>query len=522
MENEERVASLAKPVKKGIMRLIFSRFFLIALVLVLQIVIGIGTFLWFRKELPAILYVQTVFVFAMVVYLFNCNMDSSAKLTWIFIISILPFAGAVMLFFTQMNFGHRMETKLVKKQINDTRTKIAKQHHVLKAVEHDGSGTDDLCRYLNKTGCFPLYDKTKVKFFPLGEDKFNAMLRELEKAEKFIFMEYFIVEEGYMWGRILDILLHKASEGVEVRVMYDGMCEMSTLPINYWKLLESKGIHAKSFSPIKPVMSSHYNYRDHRKILVIDGKVAFNGGVNLADEYINRIERFGHWKDTAVMLKGPAVKSFTLMFLQMWYIGVENPDYDTWLTVPVDEEDVKGCVMPYCDCPLDEYKAGEAVYIDILYRANDYVHIMSPYLILDGEVETALCFAAQKGVDVKLILPGIPDKKVAYALAKTHYKKLYEAGVKIYEYTPGFVHAKVFVSDDEKAVVGTINLDYRSLYHHFECATYMYQTDCVADIEKDFQETLAKCRVVTSESIKNEKISYKLVGSIAKMISPLM
>jgi cardiolipin synthase len=332
-----------------------------------------------------------------------------------------------------------------------------------------------------------------------------------------------------MWGRILDVLTRKVEQGVEVRVMYDGMCEMSTLPADYFKLLRAKGIHAQAFSPIVPIVSSHYNYRDHRKILVIDGKVAFNGGVNLADEYINRIERFGHWKDTAVMLKGPAARSFALMFLQMWNMKPETKDadseadYEKWLSLPAHEEDdAKGYVMPYCDCPLDEYKAGEAVYMDMLNRATDYVHIMSPYLILDGELETALCFAAQRGVDVKLILPGIPDKKVAYSLAKTHYLALHKAGVKIYEYTPGFVHAKVFVSDDIKAVVGTINLDYRSLYHHFECATYMYKTDCIADIEKDFQETLTKCRTVTSESIKNEKFSYKLIGGLAKMISPLM
>jgi cardiolipin synthase len=326
-----------------------------------------------------------------------------------------------------------------------------------------------------------------------------------------------------MWGSILDILIRKAAEGVEVRVMYDGMCEMSTLPVDYFKLLEAQGIHAKAFSRIKPLVSSHYNYRDHRKILVIDGKVAFNGGVNLADEYINRIERFGHWKDTAVMIKGPAAKSFTLMFLQMWNFSEENPDYDTWMSLPeYVAEDAKGYVMPYCDSPLDKYKVGEAVYMDILNRATDYVHIMSPYLILDGELETALCYAAQRGVDVKLILPGIPDKKVAYSLAKTHYKQLYGAGVKIYEYTPGFVHAKVFISDDIKAVVGTINLDYRSLYHHFECATYMYKTDCIADIEKDFRETLNKCRKVTIESIADEKFSFLVTGKLAKMLSPLM
>jgi cardiolipin synthase len=222
------------------------------------------------------------------------------------------------------------------------------------------------------------------------------------------------------------------------------------------------------------------------------------------------------------MLKGPAARSFALMFLQMWNIGNDNPDYDEWLSIPAVEEDAKGYVMPYCDSPLDSFKAGEAVYMDILNRATDYVHIMSPYLILDGELETALCYAAQRGVDVKLILPGIPDKKIAYSLAKTHYKVLNEAGVKIYEYTPGFIHAKMFVSDDIKAVVGTINLDYRSLYHHFECATYLYRTDCIADIEKDFQDTLEKCREVSDDSIRKEKMSYKIMGGVAKMISPLM
>ena len=346
------------------------------------------------------------------------------------------------------------------------------------------------------------------------------MLEELEKAEKYIFMEYFIVEEGYMWGRILEILTRKAREGVEVRVMYDGMCEISTLTADYPKRLEKLGIKCKPFSPIHPFLSSHYNYRDHRKILVIDGKVAFNGGVNLADEYINREERFGHWKDTAVMLKGEAVESFTLMFLQMWNLIEEDVRWDECGIKATAHSD--GYVMPYCDCPLDGDKVGENVYVDILYRAKHYVHIMTPYLILDNDVETALRFAAMRGVDVKLILPGIPDKKTAYSLAKSHYKSLVKAGVKIYEYTPGFVHAKVFVSDNEKAVVGTINLDYRSLYHHFECATYMYKTSCITDIEDDFQETLAKCSEVTLETIKKEKLFYRIAGGLLKTIAPLM
>ena len=522
MEIKENVVRLAKPVKKGLLRLIFSRFGLIALLLVLQIAILIAAYGYFTKALPILIILMLLFSLVMVIYLFNCSMYSSAKLTWMLIIAVLPLAGAVFLLFTQSNVGHRMERKLVENQINDPKEMLDQPKNVLETLTHDGSGTDDLCRYLNRSGCFPLYDHSAVTYFPLGEYKFKAMLEELEKAEKFIFMEYFIIEEGYMWGRILDILTRKAKQGVEIRVMYDGMCEMSTLPVDYWKLLRKEGIQAKPFSPIKPFVSSHYNYRDHRKILVIDGKVAFNGGVNLADEYINRTERFGHWKDTAVMIKGPAVSSFTLMFLQMWYVGDKTPDYASFLGKAEDVPQAKGYVMPYCDNPLDKDKVGESVYIDILYRATDYVHIMSPYLILDDELETALRFAAQRGVDVKLILPGIPDKKVANDLAKTHYKSLTEAGVKIYEYTPGFVHAKVFVSDDIKATVGTINLDYRSLYHHFECGTYLYKADCIPDIEADFRETLTKCREVTAETIKAERLSTKFIGQIAKLISPLM
>ncbi len=523
MDTEEKVVRLAKPPRKGLLRLVFSRFFVIGILLVLQVLLLFSIYFWFTDKLPVLLNIQWIFSFVMIIYLFNCDMDSSAKLTWMLVIAFLPLLGTAFLLWTQTNFYHKKTTEFSKEQVHNTKDMLEQPEDVINQVGNDGSGTDDLSKYLCNGGCFPLYSGTDVTYFDLGEKKFDAMLEELEKAEKFIFMEYFIIEEGYMWGRILDVLTRKAREGVDVRVMYDGMCEMSTLPPNYWKLLRAEGIKAKAFSPIKPLVSSHYNYRDHRKILVIDGKTAFNGGVNLADEYINRIERFGHWKDTAIMLKGEAVKSFTLLFLQMWNMGEKEPDYETFLSAPWGEvNSASGYVMPYCDNPLDEYKAGEAVYMDILNRATDYVHIMTPYLILDGELLNALTFAAQRGVDVKIILPGIPDKKMPYALAKTHYKALKKAGVKIYEYTPGFIHAKMFISDDIKAVVGTINLDYRSLYHHFECATYLYKTDCIEDIENDFQSTLAACAEVTEETIKNEAFSRKLTGSLAKMIAPLM
>lgn len=523
MENEEKVINLAKPQRKGILKLIFSRFFLILLLFALEIGVVVAGYVYFTEKFPNIIYILRIFSAVMIIYLFNCSMDSSAKLTWMLIISILPLSGTGFLLFTQTDIGHRMERDRLRDQVEASRGLLVQPQNVMDQMKDDASGIDDLSTYLNRTGSFPLYGNTDVTYYPSGEDVFTAMLAELEKAEEFIFMEFFIVAEGYMWGRILDVLTRKVKAGVDVRLMYDGMCEMATLPVDYWKLLEARGIKAKPFSPIIPLISTHYNYRDHRKILVIDGKVAFNGGINLADEYINRKVRFGHWKDTAVMLRGEAVRSFTLLFLQMWNLDGKDPfpDFGEYLAEK-DPISAEGYVMPYGDSPLDSDKVGETVYMDVLNRAATYVHIMSPYLILDGELETALRFAAQRGVDVKLILPGIPDKKIPYALAKTHYRSLLEAGVKIYEYTPGFVHAKVFVSDDLKAVVGTINLDYRSLYHHFECATYMYKTPCIAEIEDDFQQTLVKCRKVSEETVKNEKLGTKIIGQVVKFTAPLL
>ena len=522
-ENNEKIFRLAKPVKKGMLRLVFSRFLLFVALMALQVAVLLAAFRWLEPYIPSLALVQTLFVLAMVVYLFNNDMSTSAKLTWMLIIAVLPQAGAALLLFVQTNLGHRAIQRRVEELIDDTREAIPQSPSVLEALRGDSDGTDDLSHYLWRSGCFPIYDGSAATFYSEGETAFEAILDELESAKEYIFLEFFIIEEGYMWGRVLETLIRKVAEGVDVRVMYDGMCELNKLPFGYTKLLREYGIQAKTFAPIRPAVSSHYNYRDHRKILVVDGHTAFTGGVNLSDEYINRTHPFGHWKDTMLRVRGPAVKSFTLLFLQTWNIDEPQPVFSPWLAQEIPPaENASGFVLPYGDCPLDNDRVGETVYMDILYRANDYVHIMTPYLILDSELKTALQYAAERGVDVRLILPGIPDKKVAYALAKSHYAALTAAGVKIYEYTPGFVHAKVCVSDSEKAVVGTINLDYRSLYHHFECAAYMYKTDCIANIEADFQNTLLRCRPVTSESIAQEKTFYKIVGTLAKFIAPLM
>ena len=521
MKVTDSTISLIPPGKKGLLRLIFSRFGMMVILLVLEVAVLISIFLWFSDYIKWVTILQSLFSIIMIFYLFNCTMDATAKLTWMFLIMLVPLPATIFLWFTQRNFGHRAIQYRVSELIRETKNSLKQDEKVFEKQELIDSGTDDLCRYLNRSGCFPVYANTEVTYFPLGEDKYAAMLEELQKAEKFIFLEYFIIGEGEMWGSILKILADKVKQGVDVRVMYDGMCEMSTLSGDYPKRMAELGIRCKPFSPIMPFISTHYNYRDHRKILVIDGKVAFNGGVNLADEYINRTVRFGHWKDTAVMLKGEAVQSFTLLFLQMWNIDEKNPSWEE-IYAPAVPNKAEGYVMPYGDCPLDSEKVGEAVYMDILYRAKSYVHIMTPYLILDNELETALKYAAERGVDVRIILPGIPDKKAAWSLAKTHYSSLLASGVKIYEYTPGFVHAKVFVSDDEKAVVGTINLDYRSLYHHYECATYMYRTSCIPAVEEDFLRTQEKCAEVTMDTVRHENIILKTMGVIMKLFAPLM
>lgn len=514
---------LLKAGRKGVLSIVFSRMAIIVLLLALQVLVLFGAFRWLGDFLPHIFGGTVLFSVIMVLYLLNSRLDASAKLTWLLVIMLMPVFGALLYLFTRSDLGHRTLRDRVTKVVSETGDMLVSDPETVAKLKRQNPGAAALAHYLDRNGCFPVYENTEVTYFPLGERKFAEMLQQLEKAERFIFLEYFIVDEGLMWGRILEILARKAAQGVDVRVMYDGTCELSTLPRDYPKRLKKLGIQCKPFAPITPFVSTHYNYRDHRKILVIDGQVAFTGGVNLADEYINHIVKFGHWKDTAVMLRGEAARSFTLMFLQMWNLDEKVPDFSLVSEIPPCRvPQAEGFVIPYGDFPVDDDRMGEQVYIDILNRAQNYVHIMTPYLILDGETEAALTYAAQRGVDVRLILPGIPDKAFPYALAFTHYKTLLDAGVKIAEYTPGFVHAKVFVSDDREAVVGTINLDYRSLYHHFECAAYMQGVPCISQIQQDFADTWGKCRMVSEESLRKGHFLRWLYGVVLKPLAPLM
>ena len=521
-DSKEKGLRLLEKGRRGIFRVIFSRSGLILVLLAVQVLFLFSIFHWFEAFLPHIYGGVVIFTVFMVLYLLNSHMDPTAKITWLVVIMLLPVFGALLFLYTQKNIGHRALQKHYAQLNEKTEDSLKQSPETEKALQQSDPGAAALFRYVRRSGCYPVYDRTAVTYFPLGEDKFKEMLIRLEQAEHFIFLEYFIVNEGEMWGRILEILARKVKEGVEVRMLYDGTCELSTLPHDYPERLRRLGIKCKMFAPVKPFVSTHYNYRDHRKILVIDGKLALTGGINLADEYINAYEKYGHWKDTAVMVQGEAARSFTRMFLHMWYLDEKETDFDTFLNVPIPPQAENGFVMPYGDCPLDQDKVGEQVYIDLLNRAQTYAHIMTPYLILDGELENALTYAAKRGVDVRIILPGIPDKYIPFALALTHYKALLEAGVKIYEYTPGFIHAKVFVCDGREAVVGTINLDYRSLYHHFECAAYMWGTDCIPQIEEDFELTQAKCREVTAGMLREEPLKRRILGFAAKAVAPLL
>ena len=510
--------------QKGVIHAIFSRFGLVLILLLLQVGLLFSIFRWFGNLWPHYFGGSVVVTSAMVIYLLNSKMDNSAKITWMVVVAIAPVVGIPMFFYVRSNFGHNILRKRLLELEDQLRGWLPQSQKAVEQLKALEPGAASLAKYLyGRGGGFPVYQNTAMTYFPGGEAKFEELLRQLETAEEYIFVEYFIIDEGLMWGKILEVLARKALQGVDVRVMYDGTCEFTTLPRDYPSRLEKLGIQCRVFSPVQPFVSTHYNYRDHRKILVIDGKVGFTGGVNLADEYINHIEKYGRWKDAAVMLEGEGVRPLTILFLEMWSI-LREPEFEKFLSVPPHSVPAKGFAAPYGDCPLDGERVGEMVYIDLLNRAKRYIHIMTPYLILDGELETALKFAAERGVDVHLILPHVPDKKFAYALAKTHYKSLLDSGVKISEWLPGFVHAKVFVVDDSEAVVGTINLDYRSLYHHFENAVWMKDTACIPAIEKDFQKTLEICRDVepTRESIWEGKVLLHLAGILLKVIAPLL
>ncbi len=432
-------------------------------------------------------------------YIIISDTQNENKIPWIIVMFIMPVAGGIF----YLNFGRykiNKKTKRVYQKI-DKELKTAMEIVPDRAEElfSDDNDAYRQSQYIKKISNAPAYTDTEVTYFPLGENKLAAMKEELAKAERFIFMEYFIIERGKMWNEIEEILFDRAAAGVDVRLLYDDFGCLMTLPKNFRAKMIKNGIKCHVVNPFSHLFNANFNNRDHRKICVIDGNVGFTGGINLADEYINHIVKHGHWKDTAVMLKGAAVYSLCATFLSMWSAvtgEIENiADF-----APTKSYKSDGVVQPYYDTPLDNEAVGETVYMNILNKADDYVYITSPYLIISREMAVALKTAAKSGVDVRIITPGIADKKFVHFLSRSYYRELINAGVRIYEYTPGFIHSKMFICDDKIAVVGTINLDYRSLSLHYENGVWFYSSSVVSTIKEDYLTTLLKTTEITLKS----------------------
>ena len=508
---------------KKILRFITQRVVITALLIVLQALLLFG-FIWKLDNYFVYFYAGSVLLSLLITLgIINSKSNPAYKIAWLIPILLFPvFGGLVYLLFGSDRTGRYLRKKL--QGIGTEMDNVIGEAHRRSGAEQLPPDAANQSRYISHCAYCPPYQNTTTEYLPLGEVKFERMVEELKKAKHYIFLEYFIIQEGKMWNTILDILRQKAAEGVDVRVIYDDMGCIMILPTGYDKTLEQMGIKCRIFNPFVPILSSRFNTRDHRKICVIDGNVGFTGGINLADEYINAYEKHGHWKDTSILLKGEAVFNLTVMFLSMWdYLDgtAGKTDYSRYYPT-VWDENAKGYVQPFADNPLDDEAVGETVYLNLINKAKRYVYITTPYLILSSEMLTALTSAAKCGVDVRIITPHIPDKWYVHAVSRSHYQPLIEAGVKIYEYTPGFIHAKTFVADYDYALVGTINLDYRSLYLHFECAVWMYQTPSVAQVRDDFFKTQQISQEITLEECRSLSFPRRLGRSVLRVFAPLM
>ena len=510
---------------KNILKTIFGRVMFTVLCLLVQLVWLTGLvwklnqyYVWFSTVLEIIALI--------VVLRINAKSDfSAARLVWTIVILALPIFGISL----YLMFGRGGLT-------NSTRRKYARVNEIYAQALPENEGVRQLLKdqniyvhnqeyYIQSASGYPVYQNTAVTYFSQTEPALEAMLEDLKQAREFIFLEYFAVEDTQSFHRIEEVLLQKVKEGVEVRLIYDDFGSIGYVKPEFMHRMNQNGIKCRIFNPLVPFLYIFMNHRDHRKITVIDNHISYSGGFNLADEYFNITHPYGHWKDTGLRLEGDAVLSHTIMFLEMWNcIKHTDTSYEQYLHRAVfpGSGPQDGFVQPYSDTPLDNVPLGENVYMNILKSAARYVYISTPYLIIDNEMERELCLAAERGVDVRIITPAIPDKKMVFLLTQSYYTSLIRSGVRIYQYTPGFIHAKGYVSDDQVAVVGTINMDYRSLYLHFECATYLYGCDAVMDVKKDFMETFPVCDEIGLDYCEKRSVFVRCFQCVLRLFSPLL
>ncbi len=502
--------------------LLFHRSVLVCLALLAQILVLWALLTQFSEHTEVVYWICIALSMSAVIWILGSAGEPAYKISWLILILPFPVFGGV---FYLLVGGAGTSNRIVKKmkwiahKSEDTLHADFKAEDLL-VLGEDAAGQ---ARYLEqKAGC-PAYTNTDATYHPQGEGGYRSMLQALERAQRYIFLEYFIIQEGEMWNSILEILERKAAEGVEVRVLYDDIGCLFTLPRDYENQLRAKGIQCQVFNRFIPIVSLRLNNRDHRKMMIIDGGVGFTGGMNLADEYIGKTIRFGHWKDSLIQLEGDAVWSMTVMFLTMWDFtcGWEE-DFRTFRPTESVIRPWTGYVQPYTDTPLTREWVSQGVYLNMISRARKYIYITTPYLITDIATTTALCNAAKMGVDVRIITPNIPDKRYVFAVTRAHYPPLLEAGVKIYQYTPGFIHCKNFVVDGCYATVGTVNMDYRSLFLHFEDGVWLCEAPCIQDIAQDFQETQKLSQPITMQELRSENPLIRLYRSILRAFAPLL
>lgn len=495
----------------------------VAISLLLQAITMILLALYlFRFFLITYLFLEVISILIVFTLVYN---EESYKSFWIIIILVLPVSGLFLYFVwgrRRKNAKSFQEIRKVEKEI--TELNLKPNYQVEDEIYRKHPNKVQICRYLGKAG-FPIYQNTQIKYYPVGENYFEEMMKDIREARKFIFMEYFIVSDGVIWQNLLEILTQKVKEGVEVRLLFD---DFGTLMLNtktFKQDMKKRGIKFASFGPIhKDVGSLSFNYRNHQKITVIDGNIGYTGGINIADEYANVIERFGHWKDTGIRLYGEGVFSLSCFFIEMWKVScVEEDITNCDIYRPVSAIPEKGFVQPFMGGPhRNPFNPTEGAYTRMINKARDYIYISTPYLVLDRSMLEDLTSAAGSGVDVRIICPHIYDKWYVYMVNVSNYGKLMESGVHVYEYMPGFIHAKNMVVDDECAICGTINTDYRSFYHHYECGVFFSEMDGVQAMKQDFMNTLQQCKEMNLEEWRSRPLHQKIIQDTLKILSPVL
>ena len=511
-------AEKTKSIKNSVGRAAF-----VALSLLLQVGYLVYLISKAGKYYPYITMGTEILALAAVVGIYSQHRSSASKISWVILIMLFPLLGLCL----YLLVGQPWATHTIRRRFENVDRSLAgrlpQDKAVMQEIEQNLPEFAGQARYISDWARYPVYKNTSVEFHAQGEIAFEALKSELRKAEKFIFMEYHAIELSQCFLELEEILAERAKNGVEVRLFYDDVGSLTFICPNFVQRMEEKGIHCQVFNPLIPMVSAFMNNRDHRKITVIDGRVGFTGGYNLADEYFNVKHPYGHWKDTGIRMEGEAVRSLTVMFLEMWNaVKKLDGDYGVYTNVDCGKVQSDGYVQPYADSPLDNERVGENVYMNMIKTARRYVWITTPYLILDDEMTQELTLAAKRGVDVRIITPGIPDKKIVFQLTRSYYAQLVRGGVRIFEYSPGFLHAKQMLVDDETAAVGTINLDFRSLYLHFENAVLLHGCSATKDIYRDFQATFPLCREMTQQYGGKRMMHMRVSQSLLRLFAPLL